>query len=126
MVFRAFTTAKPIRWVKETLPPRPRRRWLLITMRLSTMSLAGMARTLVAVGMDSDMSMLTAVRAAAPRSLTSSAPLGTWTAGCFGFPAAGCAGFGLSSAAGGAEGAERAGAVAVPFAASLAGVRPGP
>ena len=46
----ARTTAYPIRWVNETLPPRPRRRWLLITMRLSISSLAGMSRTLVAVG----------------------------------------------------------------------------
>ena len=46
----AWTTAQPIRWVKDTLPPRPRARWLLITMRLSMSSLAGTARTLVAVG----------------------------------------------------------------------------
>ena len=41
----ARTSAQPIRWVKLTLPPRPRARWLLITMRLSTSSLAGTART---------------------------------------------------------------------------------
>ncbi|GGS73514.1 hypothetical protein GCM10010176_015410 [Nonomuraea spiralis] len=76
-----------------------------------------MARTLVAVGTDSDRSMLAAVRAAAPRSFTSSAPLGTGVAGCFGFSAAG-------GAFGGALGG--AGAVAVPFAASLTGVRPAP
>src|SRR5690606_19625040 len=39
-------------------------------------SLAGTARTLVAVGTASDASMLAAVRAAAPRSRTSSAPPG--------------------------------------------------
>ena len=39
-----------MRWVKLTLPPRARRRWLLITTRLSASSLAGTARTLVAVG----------------------------------------------------------------------------
>ncbi len=43
-------SAHPMRWVNDTLPPRERRRWLLITMRLSIMSLAGMVRTLVAVG----------------------------------------------------------------------------
>ena len=43
-----------MRWVKLTLPPRARRRWLLITMRLSASSLAGTARTLVAVGTSSD------------------------------------------------------------------------
>ena len=32
---RAWTMAYPMRWVKLTLPPRPRARWLLITMRLS-------------------------------------------------------------------------------------------
>ena len=42
--------AYPMRWVKLTLPPRPRARWLLITMRLSAISFAGTARTLVAVG----------------------------------------------------------------------------
>ena len=30
-----------MRWVNETLPPRARRRWLLITMRLSIISFAG-------------------------------------------------------------------------------------
>ena len=53
----ARTSAYPIRWVKLTLPPRPRARWLLITMRLSTSSLAGTARTLVAVGTASEASM---------------------------------------------------------------------
>ena len=37
----ALTSAYPIRWVNETLPPRPRFRWLLMTMRLSISSLAG-------------------------------------------------------------------------------------
>ena len=55
-------------WVKLTLPPRARRRWLLITTRLSASSLAGTARTLVAVGTCSDGSMLATTRAAAPRS----------------------------------------------------------
>ncbi len=54
-------------WVKLTLPPRARRRWLLITTRLSAMSLAGTARTLVAVGTLSDACMFATTRAAAPR-----------------------------------------------------------
>src|SRR3954449_1328403 len=54
-------------WVKLTLPPRERRRWLLITMRLSFSAFTGTARTLVAVGMERLASMLVAVRAAAPR-----------------------------------------------------------
>src|SRR6202044_533601 len=64
----AFTTANPIRWVNDTFPPRPRARWLLMTMRLSISSLAGTDRTLVAVGTLRLAAMLTAVRAAAPRS----------------------------------------------------------
>src|SRR6476469_4308333 len=55
-------------WVKLTLPPRARRRWLLMTTRLSAISLAGTARTLVAVGTASDASMFATTRAAAPRS----------------------------------------------------------
>src|SRR3954452_12931210 len=64
----ARTSAKPIRCVKETLPPRPRRRWLLMTTRLSISSLAGIARTLVAVGTARLASMLETTRAAAPLS----------------------------------------------------------
>src|SRR3954452_13001770 len=64
----ARTSAKPIRCVKETLPPRPRRRWLLMTTRLSISSFAGIARTLVAVGTARLASMLETTRAAAPLS----------------------------------------------------------
>src|SRR6478609_2529006 len=55
-------------WVKLTLPPRERARWLLMTTRLSMSSLAGTARTLVAVGTWSEDSMLVTTRAAGPRS----------------------------------------------------------
>ncbi len=68
----ASTIAKPMRCVKEILPPRPRARWLLMTMRLSTMSLAGTARTEVAVGTSSEASMLVTTRAAGPRSFCTS------------------------------------------------------
>src|SRR5262249_17890268 len=44
-----------------------RRRWLLITMRLSASSFAGTERTLVAVGMVSERSMFFAITAFAPR-----------------------------------------------------------
>src|SRR5665647_3181203 len=64
----ASTTAEAIRWVKEILPPRPLARWLLTTIRLSTISLAGMVRTEVAVGTWRLEVMLATVRAAAPRS----------------------------------------------------------
>src|SRR5690242_6450576 len=62
-----------MRWVNETLPPRPRPRWLLMTMRLSMSSLAGTERTLVAVGTVRLAAMLAAVRADAPRSRSTSA-----------------------------------------------------
>src|SRR5690349_11491897 len=68
MVRSALTSAKPIRWVNDTLPPRARARWLLITIRLSQSSFTGTERTLVAVGTVNDTSMLAAVRAGAPRS----------------------------------------------------------
>src|SRR3954468_1005890 len=54
-------------WVKETLPPRARARWLLMTIRLSHNSLTGTDRTLVAVGTVRLRSMFCAVRAGAPR-----------------------------------------------------------
>src|ERR687893_2361400 len=57
-----------MRWVNETLPPRERARWLLMTMRLSARSLAGTARTLVAVGTVSETFMFLTTLAAAPRS----------------------------------------------------------
>src|SRR3954451_20952058 len=64
----ARTRAKPMMWVNDTLPPRPRRRWLLMTTRLSISSFAGIARTLVAVGTARLASMLETTRAAAPLS----------------------------------------------------------
>src|SRR3954469_25291804 len=57
-----------MRCVNETLPPRARLRWLLMTMRLSIISLAGTVRTLVAVGTLRDASMLVASVLLMPRS----------------------------------------------------------
>src|SRR5919199_4440825 len=57
-----------MRWVNDTFPPRERARWLLITIRLSASSLAGTARTLVAVGTVSEAFMFLTTLAAAPRS----------------------------------------------------------
>ena len=57
-----------MRWVNDTLPPRARARWLLMTVRLSQSSLTGTVRTEVAVGTVSETSMFWAVRAGAPRS----------------------------------------------------------
>ena len=54
--------------VKLILPPRVRRSWLLMTTRLSASSLAGTARTLVAVGTASEAFMFFTTADAAPRS----------------------------------------------------------
>src|ERR1700748_3577614 len=54
--------------VKLILPPRVRRSWLLMTTRLSASSLAGTARTLVAVGTASEAFMFLTTIEAAPRS----------------------------------------------------------
>src|SRR5271156_1305679 len=70
----ACTSAYPNRWVKEILPPRVRLSWLLMTIRLSITSLAGTARTLVAVGTSSDADMFLTTAAAAPRSTCNSSP----------------------------------------------------
>ncbi len=55
-------------WVKDTLPPRVRRKWLLMTMRLSIINFAGIVRTLVAVGTEIDVSMFDARAFAIPLS----------------------------------------------------------
>src|SRR6185437_10628275 len=99
----ACTNAYPIRCVNEIFPPRVRLRWLLMTIRLSIISLAGIARTLVAVGTSSDEDMFFTTAAAAPRS--------TWVSS----PSAGAGALALT----GAEGA----AAAVPLPpAGVAGV----
>ena len=54
--------------MKLILPPRVRARWLLTTIRLSIIALAGTARTLVAVGISNDSAMFFAMAAAGPRS----------------------------------------------------------
>ena len=69
-------SAQPMRCVNDTLPPRERRRWLLITMRLSIMSFAGMVRTLVAVGTVRLWSMFAARVFGRPRSGTISSSCG--------------------------------------------------
>src|SRR5690554_5671342 len=60
--------AQPMRCVNDTLPPRVRRMWLLMTILLSIMSFAGTVRTLVAVGIDRLMSMFLDTVRATPRS----------------------------------------------------------
>src|SRR5215207_2012173 len=57
-----------MRCVKETFPPRARARLELMTTRLSISSLAGMARTLVAVGTSRLVTMLVAIAFAGPLS----------------------------------------------------------
>ena len=65
-----------MRCVNDTLPPRERRRWLLITMRLSIMSFAGIVRTLVAVGTVRLWSMFAARVFGRPLSGTTSSSCG--------------------------------------------------
>src|SRR5574340_155661 len=100
----ACTIAYPSRWVNEILPPRVRARWLLMTIRLSNISFAGMARTLVAVGIAREAFMFFTTAAAAPRSTLDSSAAGgaggaLFAAAGFG---AGAAGFGAGFAAAGA------------------------
>ena len=59
-------------WVKLTLPPWRRRRCPLRTLRLTSSSRAGTVRTEVAVGTSRLASIASTIRAAAPRSGTSS------------------------------------------------------
>ncbi len=69
VAFRASITAKPIRWVKLTLPALPvRLSWLLRMRRLTSSKRAGTTRKLVAVGMSRLAVMLATMRPAAPRS----------------------------------------------------------
>src|SRR6478735_9414813 len=90
-----------MRCVNETLPPRARLRWLLMTIRLSISSFAGTARTLVAVGIVRLASMLATTRAAGPLSWTVSGPLTEACTGvaAFGLAGGGSAGVGLATAA---------------------------
>src|SRR5687768_9253734 len=56
-----------MRWVKLSLPPRVRVRWLLAILRLTSSNLAGTGRTDVAVGTVRLAAMLRAIDDAAPR-----------------------------------------------------------
>src|SRR6476661_5420593 len=98
-----------MRWVKLTLPPRLRCRWLLMTARLSMRSLAGTARTLVAVGTARLLSMFVTTRAAGPRSGTVSSslvgPVGLTAGASRGVGLAGSAALGSAGASVGAAGA---------------------
>src|ERR671912_2836248 len=106
----ALTRAKPMMWVKLTLPPRLRARWLLMTMRLSMSSLAGTARTDVAVGTCRELSMFVTTRAPAPRMGVCS----TLPSGADSFGACASLGFGAAAVAGGSV---RAGVGVVSLAA---------
>ena len=98
-------------WVNETFPPRVRFKWFVITVRLSIINLAGIARTLVAVGTESDASIDATTRPATPRSGSIVAAPGVIKTGA-GFTGA-CAGVGVAAATGaaatGATGATGAG-----------------
>src|SRR6478752_350016 len=118
-----------MRWVKLTLPPRQRCRWLLMTTRLSMSSLAGTARTLVAVGTARLLSMLVTTRAAGPRSGTVSSslvgPVGLTAGASRGVGLAGSAALGSAGASGGAAGAAWAAAGAALAGAGVAGTAAG-
>ena len=66
-----------MRCVNDTLPPCARARWLLRIWRLTSSSLAGTARTDVAVGTSRLASMLLTMRAAAPRNGSGVSPAST-------------------------------------------------
>ena len=110
----ALTTANPIMCVKLILPPRVRRNWLLMTTRLSASSLAGTARTLVAVGTVSEAFMFFTTSDAAPRRAVvtpsvAGAGLVVWrAAACELVPAAGLAVVLGAAAARGAAGSSAA------------------
>src|SRR6478609_2744711 len=97
--------------VKLILPPRVRLSWLLMTTRLSASSLAGTARTLVAVGTVSEAFMFLTTSDAAPRRVvdTPAAPAGAPSAeraaACDVVPAAGLAEAPLAAGARGAAAA---------------------
>src|SRR5512133_635614 len=63
-----------MRWVKLTLAPPVRARWLFRICRLTSSSLAGTVRTEVAVGTASEASMFSTMRAVAPRIGTGRSP----------------------------------------------------
>src|ERR1700712_1418201 len=117
-----------MRWVNETLPPRERFRFELITMRLSMSSFAGMLRTLVATGMLRLASMLVASDFAGPRRgvtlSCSAASASALRAQPTAWAGMGCgeASFEVVRATGAVDGAVAMGVVAGVAAAGAAGV----
>src|SRR6478609_2680192 len=109
-----------MRCVNDTLPPRPRARCALMSVRLSIRSLAGTARTLVAVGTWRLASMLTTTRAEGPRSFSTVAPGAAAGAGAAGLAAAGAFAAAGAGAAVGFAGAAGAGLGGAAFGASTA------
>ena len=105
--------------VNETFPPRVRFKWFVITVRLSIINLAGIARTLVAVGTDSDASIDATTRPATPRSGSIVAAPGVIKTGA-GFTGA-CAGAGVETTGAAATGAGAETGVDVTGAAKVDG-----
>src|SRR4051794_11402005 len=108
-----------MRWVKLSLPPSVRVRWLLAIFRLTSSSLAGTGRTEVAVGTASDVAMFLTMAAPAPR--IGSPAGGSLAAGAG--AAAGAAADGGAAGAGAAAGAAGAAVdgAAAPFVAGATG-----
>src|SRR5882757_4700072 len=81
-----------------------------MTVRLSNISLAGMARTLVAVGTSSEAFMFLTTAAAAPRSTATSSPSAVGAAGGLALSGSALAGSGAGLAGAAAAGAAAFGA----------------
>ena len=115
-----------MRWVKDTFPPRARDRWLFRTVRLSMSTLAGMARTLVATGMDSEEFMFATTRAAAPRSGVTCSAAGSTASSSAGAGAAGASGAAAGGGAAGVGGCSSVGLGAVLVGGGGPGMRGSP
>ncbi len=106
----ARTTAKPMRCVKLTFPPRSRASWLFRIWRLISSSFAGSVRTDVAVGTPRLATMFSTMRADAPRNASGVSPSSVTGSAAPLFPGAGVGAVGAGTAgAAGAEGTATSG-----------------
>ena len=94
--------------MKLTFPPRPRAKWLLITIRLSTINFAGTARTEVAVGISKLASIFVTTRAEVPLSFSMTSSASDADTG-FALDSAGAGAFVAAAVTAGVNGAEGVG-----------------
>jgi hypothetical protein len=119
----ARTMAHPMRWVKLTLPWPLRDRYPLMTLRLTSSSLAGTLRKLVAVGTPRLRSMFWAIATPAPRiGSPISSPAGAGDDGAAGAVATG-AGAGVAASGAAGAGVSTVGAGAATAGAEVPGAR---